>query len=138
MTDSSIAFIVINQDYYRLTNGVMGVTALVYEFLNNSNSTDKIIVKSTQQNPKFTIDELNKFYVKCVNGNLTGSKLWIAYKFSDKDMYKLLKNVKDWNKDMIADVNSKCIPGYVQNHEILIPTEQPPDKIEQIFLNLFH
>lgn len=138
MANSTTALMIINQEYARLTNRVMGVNALVYKLLNESNSTDNMIVESKQENPKFTIDELNKFYIKCVNGNLTGSKLWIAYKFSDADTQKLLKNVKEWNKDMVKHVNDNCIPGCVQDPEILIPMDSPSDVMNVIYFKVFH
>lgn len=138
MTDNCIVFMIIDQEYARLTNGVMGVTTLVHDLLNNSNSTDDMIVESKQENPNFTIDELNKFYIKCVNGNLTGSKLWIAYKFSDKNTEKLLKNVEEWNEEMVKHVNDNCKPGWVQNPEILIPMDAPSDEMNVIYFKVFH
>ncbi len=138
MADPGMAFMIINQEYSRLTNGVMGITSLIYNLLNDSNSTDSMIVESKQENPKFTIDQLNEFYIKCVNGNLTGSKLWIAYKFSDKNAEKLLKNVKEWNSEMVKHVNENCKPGWVQNPEILIPFEAPSNHMKTNFFKVFH
>ncbi len=126
----------IQYDYALLTRGVMGVGILVYDLLSQSNTTDDMIVENTVSNPMFTIEELNKFYIKCVNGHLTGSKLWIAYKFSNKNLNTLLDNVKTWNKDMVEAVNKQCVVGQVQDPEIKIPYENPAD--DNPSFKLFH
>jgi hypothetical protein len=127
---------IIEYDYNNLTCGIIGTQNLVYQLLNNSNSKDDMIVNNPVTEPLFTIDELNKFYVRCVNGNLVGSKLWIAYKFSNKDLKTLVDNVKNWNQEMVSHVNQLCIPGNVQDPEKKIPKDTPSDSLAKF--KLFH
>ncbi len=129
-------YMVINDEYQEITKNTIGVITLIYNILQNSDSTDRLLVKNPLKNPKWKIDDINKFYIKCINGNLVGSKLWIAYKFSEQNIDKLFENVFTWNHDMVVEVNKNCKPGYVQDPDIKISEDSPSDENTKYWIKL--
>jgi hypothetical protein len=122
----------IQDRYNHITLDVIGTVSILYYMLNNSDTMSygyvngyEPILLEEPKDPKYKIENINKCLIRCIRGNLVGSKLWIAYKFSNKKVDELITNIENWNLDMVDAVNTQCVPGNVQQPELKIPKEAP-------------
>lgn len=52
--------------------------------------------------------------------NITGSKLWIGYKYSDKSIDTLLKNLDPLNREMVKHINASVTAGYCGDNATIV------------------
>ena len=110
--------LIINDDYNYVIRGIIGCTNIFIQLLSQTEFNDEVLNElfdklEIKNEKKYKYDDIREFYDNCVKMNLKGSKLWIAYKYYDRDCNKLMEKIKEGNdEEMIKKVNEEVALGW--------------------------
>lgn len=116
MNEQLIRYI-IDDTYNNITKGNIRCVTILIEILNKSKITDFMIKDIFPENGNeiYNQTDFNNFINNCKEKHIYGSKLWLAYKYCNKDIDILMDKIKRSDEDMINEINFYINKGHCED-----------------------